>query len=82
MSDKKKPEIPPAELAELDQNNAEAKQRWGELVEILAKLTEEYGEYGAMAIMGQSLEVASKNTLISMVVTGMRVQMLHTPKEK
>lgn len=81
MSDKKKPEIPPGALAELDQTNAEAALRWGDLVEILAKLTEEYGEYGAMAIMSSSLEVASKNTLISMVVTGMRVKMLHNPKE-
>ena len=70
-------EIPPGATAQLDQLFAEANRMYGELIGMLIKLTEEHGIYRAMSIMGQSLETAPKETLVSMVLTGMRRDMKH-----
>jgi len=69
-------EMPPGATAQLDQLFAEANEKYTELIEILRKLTEEHGIYGAMAIMGSSIEAASNATLVSMVLTGMRREVL------
>jgi len=73
-------EIPPGATAELDQLFAEANEKYATLVELLRKLTEEHGTYDALAIMGSSLSIAPKETLVSMVITGMRRDMLHREK--
>ena len=75
-------EIPPRAVAELDQYLAEANEKYTELVELLRKLTAEHGEYEALAQMANSLDVAPKETLISMVVTGMNRDMKHGDREK
>jgi len=69
-------------MAQLDQLFAQANQMYGELIEMLVKLTGEHGIYEAMAIMGKSLEIASRETLVSMVLTGMRRDMHRGEKEK
>lgn len=74
-------EIPPGVVAELDQYFAEADEKYEELVELLRKLTQENGLYEGIALMAKSLEVGSHETLISMVVTGMRRDMFHGDKE-
>ena len=75
-------EIPPRAVAELDQYFAEANDKYAELVELLRKMTADRGEYGALAEMARSLDIASKETLISMVVTGMSRDMKHGNKDK
>jgi len=75
-------EIPPRAVAELDQYFAEANDKYAALVELLRKMTVQDGEYEALAQMAKSLDVASKETLISMVVTGMNRDMKHGNKDK
>jgi hypothetical protein len=74
--------IPPHAVAQLDQYFAEAAEKWHELADLLRKTTAEYGEYEAMAMMAKSLEVASQETLISMVVTAMRLHVKHTGEHR
>jgi hypothetical protein len=69
------PDLPPGVEAELDQLYAETSDKFSQLVGVLTGLTVEYGIYGAMAIMGKSLEIAPNATLISMVLTGMQREM-------
>jgi len=75
-------DIPPHAVAQLDQYFAEATEKWGELADLLRKSIAEHGEYEAMAIMAKSLEVASQETLISMVVTAMRAHVKHTDEHR
>lgn len=74
-------EIPPGAVASLDQYFAEAKDKYHDLVEVLRKLVAEHGMYEGLAMMTKSLDVANQPTLISMVVTGLYVEMLHGEKE-
>lgn len=70
-------ELPPGVVADLDQFFAEADRKYMELVEVLRKCTDQEGMYEAAAIMAMSLSDAPKDTLTSMVVTGLRMYMLH-----
>ena len=78
MSDR---ELPPGVVAELDQHFAEADEKYEQLVHVLSELAAEYGMYEAVAVMAKSLDIASHETLVSMVVTGMRREVLHGGKE-
>ena len=64
--------LPPAAVAKLDQLAAEADMKYAELVGILQSLTEERGEYLALAYLGSSLLRAPKEALVSIILTGMR----------
>ena len=70
-------DIPAGILADLDQLQAEADRKYGEMVGLLRDMTGERGLYAAMAVMAASLEKAPQETLISMVLTGMAREMKH-----
>lgn len=69
-------DMPPDVVASLDQLMAEADDKYAQLVAMLNELTEEHGIYNAMAIIGTSLDKAPQATLVSMVLTGMRREMI------
>jgi hypothetical protein len=68
-------DIPPVVVAAMDQFMAEADEKYAELVEALRVVTDSEGLYGGMATMGIALGKASKESLIAMVVTGLRREM-------
>lgn len=68
----KPPVVPPAVVAQMDQVFAEADQKYGELADYMRQLTVDHDSIGAMLIMGSSLQVAPKSTLIDIIITGLR----------
>lgn len=71
--------IPPHILAALDQTRAAADAKYTELVDALRSLGAEYGEYESLSVLGASLlKSASKEVLVSIVLTGMQRELRDT----
>ena len=75
-------EIPPRVVAEMDQFFAEADEKYEELIDLLRKIIAEESLYEGIAFMVKTLDsAATRQTLLSMVATGMRREILRGDAE-